>query len=232
MDATAFEDIMRWIVLTIVAAMVIIGGWRLGEAGSAADISELLVIDPKDICRSTPPAPDITLADTAGDDDLPIDITITPALRLIDHRGERRTRDNLFKDRLSLVFFGYASCEGVCLMAIPAIADAAKILHAEGSEVQPVLITIDPERDTPEYLGQQLGRFNERFVGLTGPEPALVTARRMFNIQANPAFEDAKGTVFQHGSFIYLVDAEMRVVSMLPPVLPPEHIARIARNYL
>lgn len=227
---------MRWLwilpCIGLLLTISIISQWTASGPATATDVSELLIIDPKDICRAPVSTPQVTMSQTSADDELPIDIEITSAFRLIDQHGNRRARADLFEDKLSLVFFGYASCEGVCLMAIPAIAEAASLLQAEGASVQPVLITIDPARDTSEFLDAQLQRFHSDFIGLTGPEPALANARRMFHIQANPVFEDAKGTVFQHGSFIFLVDREAAVVSMLPPVLPPEQIAQIARKYL
>lgn len=187
----------------VVIAAVTSAAWPSAKPIVFANPAELLTIDPADICRAYKPPTFNAATQMAEEDALPIDITITPALRLIDHNGERRGPADLFDERLSFVFFGYASCEGVCLLAIPAIADAAAILSAEGHNVQPTLITIDPARDTPAFMKSQLLSFNPDFVGLTGPEAALTNARRMFHIQANPVFEDAKGTVFQHGSFIY-----------------------------
>jgi len=194
-------------------------------------IAELLTVSSDDICRH-PITADRSLRLTAdGDDPLPVDIEIGPAFRLVDQSGAVRTRGDLIDGRLSLLIFGYASCEGVCLLALPAMADAVAILNQRGVDAQPVLVTVDPERDTPEALAAQLAPLHERFVGLTGPTTALASVRRMFSVRASPAFEDDKGTVYQHGSYIFVIDANGEVQSLLPPVLPPQQIAEIALKY-
>ena len=170
--------------------------------------------------------------DSDGPDDaLPIDIEITDDLHLVDHEGQPWTAEEL-EGGLSMIFFGYASCDGVCPMALPVMAEVTELLERDGQIVRPVLITIDPERDTPEFLAEQLSELHPRFLGLTGSEQVLEQAREMFGVARNTVFEDASGTVYRHGSFIFLVDAGLEVVSMLPPVLPPEEIAAIARKYL
>ena len=209
------------------------------EVPSAADYAELINLSADDICR----APHVaavyeqakqSLATPAvqRDDELPIDIEIKDDLQLVDHHGQWRASGELFKGKLTMLFFGYASCDGICTIAIPTIAEASDILNADEQIAQPVLITIDPKRDKPAYMREQLGLFSDDFIGLTGPDALLKRARSMFNVQVDPLFENDDGMVFKHGSFIYLIDEHGEVVSLLPPVLPPEQIATIARKYI
>lgn len=223
------------IVLSFVALSALVIGLVLAlQTRPSVDherIAELLTISSDDVCRH-PIETESSLHLTAGaDDDLPLNIDIGPAFRLVDQAGNVRTRDNLIDGQLSILIFGYASCEGVCLLALPAMADAVALLQERGINAQPVLVTVDPERDTPDALATQLAPLHDGFVGLTGPTTALASVRRMFSVKANPAFEDEKGTVYQHGSYIFVIDAEGEVQSLLPPVLPPRQIADIAQKY-
>ncbi|MGF1474649.1 MAG: SCO family protein [Geminicoccaceae bacterium] len=191
---------------------------------------------PGDICSvdfdGPPELPKISAKPSAQKDPLPVSVEVTDRFRLIDQDGELYWRGS-FAGTLSLVFFGYADCEGVCLMGIPNIADAAHVLDADGIEIRPILITIDPDRDRPEVLKEELRPMHERFVGLTGPEGALEEARTMFNVQKTLLFEDPNGQpVFQHGTFVYLLDEQGELLTLFPPVLPPEQMADIVRGYL
>ncbi|MEZ5824909.1 MAG: SCO family protein [Geminicoccaceae bacterium] len=178
-------------------------------------------------------APEVTVNARSGgrQDELPLDIEIDGNLVLIDQNGHPRPVRQMLEGKVSLVFFGYSSCDGICPTALPAMASAVELLAKRGVPAQPVLVTIDPERDTPEGLSERLSAVAPAFVGLTGPDSILKKARQMFHIKAEAVFEDDDGTVFKHGSFIYIVDPAANVVSFLPPILPPERIAEIAEGY-
>jgi protein SCO1 len=67
-----------------------------------------------------------------------------------------------------LVYFGFTYCPDVCPTDLLQMALAVDQLAQAGEMVQPVFITLDPERDTPEHLKQYMPLFHPRFVGLTG----------------------------------------------------------------
>src|SRR5882672_6669851 len=85
---------------------------------------------------------------------------------LIDQNGARRT-DADFRGKLMLVYFGFTYCPDVCPTDLLQIALAVDQLGPAGAMVQPVFITVDPERDTPEHLKRYMALFHPRFVGLT-----------------------------------------------------------------
>jgi protein SCO1/2 len=91
----------------------------------------------------------------------------------------------------------------------------------------PVLITIDPARDTVATLGPALARFGEGFVGLTGSRAELAAAAAGFGVAGEALFDGPEGPVHAHGSLIYLLDPGGRVLAVLPPVLPAETVTRI-----
>jgi len=168
-------------------------------------------------------------ADATSGPALPVDIEL--AFDLIDHRGRAVTEAD-FAGRPIALFFGYAKCESICSVALPRMAAALDILGATGAEIMPILITVDPARDTPEALAETLPRWHERFVGLTGSEAALAAVRERFQVDSKVVFEDVTGPVYAHGSFIYLIGAEGRVETLIPPILGPERIAQLMRKYL
>ncbi|HJO73881.1 MAG TPA: SCO family protein [Rhodospirillales bacterium] len=86
---------------------------------------------------------------------------------LVDHLG-RSVNQNSYTGRFLLVFFGYTFCPDVCPATLTEIGYVLDMLGAKGEMVTPLFITVDLERDTPEYLKEYLSHFHPRIVGLTG----------------------------------------------------------------
>ncbi|WP_102110064.1 SCO family protein [Oceaniglobus roseus] len=168
------------------------------------------------------------LAQAAGA--LPFDVG--GPFRLTDQRGETRSEADP-EGHAQLLFFGYANCRQICSAALPLMAEVVDELSAEGIAVTPVMITVDPARDTVDSIGAPLARIHPGFVGLTGSEAALQVAYDAFSVERAQIFDDPEyGPVFSHGSFIYLLDPDGAVLSLLPPVLAPEQAAEIVRSHL
>jgi|GEM_PF-484775 len=151
---------------------------------------------------------------------------------LTDQHDRRRQRAD-FAGRNVLLFFGYAQCESICSAAIPLMSQVVDQLGDKGKTVDLVLITVDPERDTPEGLRAGLAKYDPRFIGLTGTREALEPVWNAFQIGTKEVSRDDRGQpVFAHGSFIYLLGLEGEVKAVLPPVLSSERIESIVRSYL
>ena len=133
---------------------------------------------------------------------------------------------------LQLLFFGYANCEQICSAALPLMGEMAEVVGKSGVEVTPVMITVDPLRDTPDLMADALPAIHPDFVGLTGGEAALQASYDAFSVEREWLFDDAEGQpVYAHGSFIYLLDGKGDVLTLIPPVLAPDAAARIVANY-
>lgn len=87
--------------------------------------------------------------------------------RLQDQHG-RPAADSLTGDRWTLVFFGFTHCADICPATLGQLNQAMQQLGGEAARLQPVFVTLDPERDTPEHLARYLEFFDERLLGLTG----------------------------------------------------------------
>lgn len=163
---------------------------------------------------------------------LPFPVTIDGRYALVDQDGVPRTQAD-FLGRYPLIFFGYANCRGICPVALPHIAAALDALGADGTMVQPILITVDPANDTPAALKTALPKIHPRFVGLTGDEPALAAARKAFQVKSKLLFVDPNGQpVFAHGGFIYLMGMQGQLLAVIPPILTSERIAELIRGYV
>jgi protein SCO1/2 len=86
---------------------------------------------------------------------------------LVDHTGKKRT-DADFRGKLLLVYFGYTYCPDICPADLLQISLAIDQLGTAGDEVQPLFISVDPERDTTTVLAQYVSSFHPRLIGLTG----------------------------------------------------------------
>ncbi len=150
---------------------------------------------------------------------------------LIDQTGAARGRADP-EGRMQLLYFGYANCPSMCTIAMPTMAEVARALAARGVPARPVMITVDPSRDTPEAMGAPLAAIHPDFVGLTGDAEALAAAYEAFGVERSLVGDLAGvGPVYAHNSQIYLLDGAGEVLTVLPPVLPAEAIAAIALRY-
>ncbi|MEX0284390.1 MAG: SCO family protein [Paracoccaceae bacterium] len=160
---------------------------------------------------------------------LPFDVG--GAYALTDQWGA--ARDQADPDgRYQLLFFGYANCPSICAVAMPLMADVTTELSERGVAVRPVMITVDPKRDTVDNMDAPLADLHPEFVGLTGSEAELQVAYDAFGVEIELAFTDPEyGDVFAHGSHIYLMDGTGEVLTIIPPILDAGRVSDIVANY-
>jgi len=151
---------------------------------------------------------------------------------LVDHTGKLRS-DNEFRGKLMLVYFGYTYCPDVCPTDLMAISQAIDALGTVGEMVQPIFITIDPERDTIAHLAEYVSAFHQRLIGLTGsPEQIRSVA---FSYKAYYAkFKDKSGDGYSidHTGVIYLIGREGQYLGFIPPQTGPGRLIEILRQQL
>ena len=106
-----------------------------------------------------------------------------PALEMTDQNGQPVTMDQL-KGKWSLLFFGYTFCPDVCPTTLAQLRQVKSELPKEAAErLQVVLVSVDPNRDTPTQLKQYLGYFDTEFRGVTG---SLETTQKLANALSIP----------------------------------------------
>lgn len=132
---------------------------------------------------------------------------INASFELTDHLGETR-RDEDFTGDWKLVFFGFTNCPDVCPLGLATIADVMDRLGQDAEQVQPLFISVDPERDTPEALAEYVAAFHPKIVGLTGSTAEITEAAGNFAAYFEK-IEDTSapdGYTMGHTSAIYLID--------------------------
>ena len=102
---------------------------------------------------------------------------------LIDHTG-RRVTDQDFQGSYLLIFFGYTHCPDICPTALTLIGNAMDQLGPRAQDVQPLFITLDPERDTYEVLADFVPYFHPRLIGLTGTLDQIRTVAKTYFVRS------------------------------------------------
>ena len=148
---------------------------------------------------------------------------------LISHTGERITEAN-FRGRKTLVFFGFTYCPDVCPQTLYSLGSALSMMPEGVPRPLTALISVDPERDTPEALGRYIAStgFPSDIVALTGDQNELKTAAAGFaaSFERVEDPDSQSGYLMNHTSIIYLMDEDWRLKTFFTPDARPEDIAR------
>ena len=124
---------------------------------------------------------------------------------LTDHNG-RAVTDADFRGKYMLVFFGYTYCPDVCPTELQVMTYAVDSMGSKGERINPIFISIDPERDTPEILRAYVENFSPRLVGLTGsPEQIAAVAKAYRAYYKKSGNTDTSDYLMDHSSIIYLM---------------------------
>ena len=149
------------------------------------------------------------------------------AFSLVD-TGGRVVTDRDFRGRWMLVYFGYTSCPDVCPLTLHDMAEALDRLGPRAGRVQPVFITVDPQRDTPAVLRTYAASIDPRLVALTGSESAIGTTLRAFQVQREVrhlAGRPHDDYLVDHTSVLFLIGPDGRFVAPIRPDEPPDRLA-------
>jgi len=130
------------------------------------------------------------------------------------------------------VYFGYTFCADVCLTDLTAITRALDAPAPAATDVQPVFITIDPERDT-KVLADYVAAFHRSFVGLTGsPDEIRKVADSYKAFYAKVSGERGGEYSIDHAGIICRMGRNGEYLAFMPPQTNPDRLTQILRNYL
>ena len=167
-------------------------------------------------CSSRAQSPEETSAAQLMDDLMWNRGPIGGPFALIDHTGKLRT-DEDFRGKLLLIYFGYSYCPDVCPTDLQQISLAVDGLGAAAEAVQPLFITLDPERDTPVHLADYVSLFHPRLIGLTGSAEQIRRVALAYKVYYAKYPSDNQDYVIDQSSFVYLVDEAGKYVGFFPP---------------
>lgn len=184
---------------------VIVGIW----------VVPLLVDDPHEfvgtVLGSPQPAPEFTLTADTGE-----------PVSLDEYRGQ-----------VVLMYFGYTFCPDICPASLAELANATEELGEQAEEVQVLMVTVDPARDTPEALGEYMDYFDPTFVGLTGTSEEIAAVADAYGVfyQAEEGTA-ATGYLVDHLASVFVIDKNGDWVEILSYGTSGEEIAADVREWL
>lgn len=150
---------------------------------------------------------------------------------LTAHTGEQVSLSD-FRGKWVVLYFGYTFCPDVCPLTLADLARAVRLLDAKQADrVQVMMISVDPERDTPQRLAQYVPVFHPAFLGLTGSEEALAAAATPFGIYyARQEVGGASGYLVDHTASVTVLDDQGRVRLIWPFGVSAEMMAEDLRG--
>lgn len=164
---------------------------------------------------------------------IPVQVKIGGPFALTDQNGKRVT-DADYRGKLMLVYFGYGFCPDICPTELQNIAVTLDEMGDKGADVQPIFITVDPERDTVEFMAEYVPNFHSRLVGLTGARREIektATSYRVYHARAKSGPDDDDYLV-DHTGFVYLMGRDGSFLTMFRGATDPKKIAETIKGYI
>lgn len=153
--------------------------------------------------------------------------SINGRFSLTDQDG-RPADDRKFAGKYRIVYFGFTHCPDVCPTDLVQIGQGLKRFEKEdparAARVQPIFISVDPERDTPAVLKQFVSAFHPRLIGLTGNDRQLADAKKNFAVYSAKEPTGDTYTV-NHSRITFLLGPQSEPITMLPADKGAEAVA-------
>ncbi|WP_247834234.1 SCO family protein [Bradyrhizobium sp. 200] len=142
--------------------------------------------------------------------------TIGGPFTLLSTNGETVT-DQTFRGKWLLIFFGYTSCPDLCPTALTNVSVALEKFGGDAGQLQPLFVTVDPQRDTRDVMANYLKSFDSRIVGLTGTQAQIDSVIKTYRLYVALQKSDASGDDYlvEHSAYIYLMDPQGKFVNVI-----------------
>lgn len=141
---------------------------------------------------------------------------------LTAHTGTQASLHD-FRGKLVLLYFGYTFCPGICPTTLASVAQVLQQLGARAQQVQLLMISVDPERDTPDRLAAYISHFHPSFIGLTGSVTDVAAIAPRFGIYFEKQEVNADGNYWvDHSSTLMVIDPQgiMRLILPFETAVP------------
>ncbi len=158
-----------------------------------------------------------------------------PSISLEDQNGKPFKLEE-YRGKVVLVFFGYTFCPDICPATMAELRAARQQLSAQqAARVQVVLITVDPQRDSPAKIQEYAAGFDPSFIGLSGTEARLSTVWKSYGVYREVQPSANGGYTLAHTSRVYVIYPDGTLGMSFPFGTNPDYVAidlkRILRNY-
>ncbi|NXT59472.1 SCO2 protein, partial [Pluvianellus socialis] len=154
--------------------------------------------------------------------------------QLQDQAGRPRRKSD-FRGQWVLLYFGFTHCPDVCPEELEKLSRAVELLEREPGlpPLQPLFITVDPQRDDAAALGRYLRDFHPRLLGLTGSAEEVRAAGSAYRVYASAGPPDEAGDyIVDHSVLIYLLGPDGLLLDCYGRAKSAEHIARSVRRHM
>lgn len=146
---------------------------------------------------------------------------------LTSHTGERMSAED-FRGKYMLIYFGFTFCPDVCPTELQTMSAALDTLGADAEKVQPIFITVDPERDTVEQMADYVQNFHADFIGLTGSPEEIASVAKAYRIYYEKVEDEASSAAYlvDHTSFVYLMGPDGKFIDVFSYGTGAEEMAK------
>jgi len=151
---------------------------------------------------------------------------------LMSHMGQRLALSDL-RGKLVLLYFGYTTCPDVCPTTLAELAKAYKLLGKEAEQIQVLMVSVDPDRDTPAVMADYVTSFHPAFIGLIGTPDEIAQIATYYGVYYERVeSESALGYLINHTATVTVIDRKGYLRLVFPYGTPAEDIAADLRYLL
>jgi len=135
---------------------------------------------------------------------------------LMDFNGNKFTDKDLL-GKFSILYFGFTLCPDVCPEELEVLAHVLRTTNKDGKKIQPIFVTCDPARDTPEVLKEYLSDFHPDIIGLTGTYEQVKNICKQYRVYFStpPNVKPGQSYLVDHSIFFYIMDPEGKFIDVL-----------------
>ncbi|PKP76979.1 MAG: SCO family protein [Alphaproteobacteria bacterium HGW-Alphaproteobacteria-3] len=151
---------------------------------------------------------------------------------LADETGATVTEET-FRGRYMLIYFGFTFCPDVCPTELGIVSAALDQLGDKAEKVQPLFVTIDPERDTPEVMARYVTLFHPRLKGLTGTPEQIARIAKAYHVFYRKAEDESSSDyTMDHSSIVFLMGPDGEYLKLFAPGTSPDKMAEDIAAFL
>ncbi len=161
-------------------------------------------------------------------------IPIGGPFEMVDHTGQNVT-DETYRGKFMLIYFGFTYCPDICPTELQVVSSALNGLsEAELNALQPLFVTVDPERDTVDEMAGYVRHFHERLVGLTGSLEQVSSMAEAYRVWfKKTADEDSTaGYTMEHTNIVYLMGPDGKYLDHFTYATKSDQMAERLRKHL
>lgn len=154
--------------------------------------------------------------------------TGTPAIGgpfTLETTDGKTVTDRTYRGKWTVIYFGYTFCPDACPTALGNMSVALEKLGKDAEKIQPIFITVDPDRDTRQVMSAFLESFDHRIVGLRGSPAQIEATAKAYRVFFQLHKEQGANYVVDHSAYFYLMDPDGKFADVMEGATPGDRIA-------